>query len=246
MRVLVLAPHPDDEALACAGLIRRADEATVCYVTAGDGYPRAAAAWTGREAPGADDYLALGRQRISEAGAAAATLGARAVFLGFPDHVLSAVVRSSEPVRSPFTGADHVPYAEAVAPRAPYTGPALRSLLRRVAVDSGADLVASPWPGDENETHHAVGVAAAEALAGYARWEYVVHADHGLYPFPPVYDPDRVLRGDGMPGPRTEVWLAGGDRRTKLAAIRAYRSQLRVLGGWLLAFVARNEVFRVA
>src|SRR5690242_12652478 len=45
--VLVVAPHPDDEALGCAGVLLRALEQKqrvgVVLVTNGDGFPRAAA-----------------------------------------------------------------------------------------------------------------------------------------------------------------------------------------------------------
>jgi hypothetical protein len=40
-RILIIAPHPDDEVLACGGLIQQAlalgDSVWVVYVTAGDG-----------------------------------------------------------------------------------------------------------------------------------------------------------------------------------------------------------------
>jgi len=69
-RLLIVAPHPDDEVLGCGGLIaeavRRGALVRVVFLTSGDGYP-AAATLLCRSTPTADDFLELGRLRMQEA-----------------------------------------------------------------------------------------------------------------------------------------------------------------------------------
>src|SRR5437764_1349275 len=67
--VLIVAPHPDDESLGCAGVMLRASRlgmrVRVVFLTNGDGYPKAAALLQNKEVKAltAEDYLALGRAR---------------------------------------------------------------------------------------------------------------------------------------------------------------------------------------
>ena len=89
--LLVVAPHPDDETLCCAGIIQRVVHAggqvSIVWITSGDASEldmlliehRLFSAAKARE---------LGARRMREARAAANLLGvpaARQLFLGFPD-----------------------------------------------------------------------------------------------------------------------------------------------------------------
>lgn len=94
-RILVLAPHPDDEAVGCAAAIGRARAAGarvfVLYLT--DGVPEAAALWPWRRRGRA----ARVRRRWQEAEAAAATLGlAEAGRLDIPTRTLKAHLAEAE------------------------------------------------------------------------------------------------------------------------------------------------------
>jgi len=91
-RLLVIAPHPDDETLGAGGLIQRVLSAhgtvRVVLVTAGDGYVEAVRYETGRLRPRAPVYVAYGERRLREARAAGRKLGGDRVrlgLLGFPD-----------------------------------------------------------------------------------------------------------------------------------------------------------------
>lgn len=78
-RLLVVAPHPDDETLAVGGLIhslvRDGARVKVVFMIQGDGYPLAARALSGAIDLEPDDYVALGTHRRGESVAALATLG---------------------------------------------------------------------------------------------------------------------------------------------------------------------------
>lgn len=96
-RLLVLAPHPDDETLACGGLITQARaagaEVRIVFATDGDNNP-----WPQRVAErrwriDAAARARWGSRRRGEARVALATLGVdpdTAVFLGWPDQATTA------------------------------------------------------------------------------------------------------------------------------------------------------------
>jgi LmbE family N-acetylglucosaminyl deacetylase len=100
-RVLLLAPHPDDETLSAGGLLQRVlargGRAFVAFATDGENNP-----WTQRLVErrwrvGPEDCARFGRRRRDEALAALAELGvpaADAVFLGLPDQAITHLVLS--------------------------------------------------------------------------------------------------------------------------------------------------------
>src|SRR5262245_42602217 len=91
-RLLVLAPHPDDEALGAAGLMHRVKTAggsvRVVLMTSGDAFPEGVMAAEHIRRPGPRDFRRYGSLRERETIAATAALGidrAHVWFLGFPD-----------------------------------------------------------------------------------------------------------------------------------------------------------------
>ena len=80
-RTLVLAAHPDDEAVGCGALLQRMREPHVAYLT--DGAPRDAYFW--RDYGSREQYAAT---RRGEAEAVVAMLGARGHFCGVTDQEL--------------------------------------------------------------------------------------------------------------------------------------------------------------
>src|SRR5215510_6730773 len=70
-RLLVVAPHPDDEVIAAAGLIQRVHaaggEVRVVYLTDGEGYTAAVKAEEHRADPRSSDYREFGSMRQHEA-----------------------------------------------------------------------------------------------------------------------------------------------------------------------------------
>lgn len=112
--LLVLAPHPDDEALGFTGLIdaylAAGKPVSVVVVTDGDAYCDACRFWKNSSVTGAmcnaDELAEFGRIRHTESDAAARVIGyAPPRFLGYPDTGLAAAWRNfdqgkpAEPVR---------------------------------------------------------------------------------------------------------------------------------------------------
>ena len=178
-RLLVVAPHPDDETIGAGGLMQRVLErggtAEVVLVTAGDGYPEGVRAALGGAQPDAPDFVAYGERRIREAKAALAALApvdARLTVLGFPDGSLAplraAHWSSATPVRSPTTGATDPPYDALVLDRdAPYAGEVLRRELAAAIAAARPTLIALPDPLDVHADHASTGLFALDAIADW-------------------------------------------------------------------------------
>src|SRR6516162_434303 len=69
-RLLVIAPHPDDEALGAAGLIRRViatgGSVRIVWMTSGDGFPEGVETERGITHPRPSDYRTYGVLREHE------------------------------------------------------------------------------------------------------------------------------------------------------------------------------------
>ena len=256
-RVLVLAPHPDDEVLCCGGLIRRAlergAEVHVVWMTSGDGFEMDELVLNrGRHVTPAD-LRALGARRMEEARATARALGvprANLYFLGYPDRGLRPLFLEHYyvPYRSPYTRLDSVAYPGTLSPGAPYTGEALERDLEAVFERVDPTRVYLPSPRDAHPDHQATSyfaqrVAGRRGQVDRLRY-WIVHG--GLeWPLPKGYHPALALepapRGRGLDWRRFA--LTPAEEEAKHAATLAHKSQLDVLSRFMLAFVRTNELF---
>jgi len=176
-RLLVVAPHPDDETLAAAGLIQRVlaqrGHVRVVVLTSGDGYSLAAREYFRRATLSRKDLLRFGSIRMAEARQAAQRLGMDprdVVFLGFPDRCLMGLLLSGS-AQSRYTGADAVPYPECLRPGAPYTRQALEEQLHTAIADFRPTLVLFPSAGDGHPDHRAAHYLTRDVLGGISREE---------------------------------------------------------------------------
>ncbi len=255
--VLVVAPHPDDESLCCAGIIQRAVRAgarvAVVWVTSGDGFELDAVVVEHTLRPKGAKLLQLAQMRMREAGCAAERLGippARRYFLGYPDRGTRALLGDhvARPFRSPYTGATGVPYPEALAPGSSYEGRNLERDLDRVLDATQPTMVLAPSTEDRHPDHAAVGALVQRAMnargAGDRVFSWIVHAG-GRWPAPRGDHPGIALT---PPFPlRALDWrrfpLSMEERAVKRLALGCHRSQMRVMRGVMLAFDREDEIF---
>jgi LmbE family N-acetylglucosaminyl deacetylase len=174
-RLLVVAPHPDDETLGAGGLIQRVrargGTVQVLVVTAGDGWVEAVRRQSGIRNPPPSQYVAYGEKRLHEVRAAALRLGLSNLslqVLGFPDGGLDGMLgphwRRSEPQRSQTTGAANPPYEEVLEPDVPYAGSDLRRTLERTLEEFRPTMVALPEPLDRHPDHRATALFVLIAI----------------------------------------------------------------------------------
>jgi len=261
-RLLVFAPHPDDETLAAGGLIQEALAldlpVRVCFFTMGDNN-EIASLFTRRHPvlmPGPARSAGLRRQ--NEALAAAASLGLASndvVFLGYPDSgtldVWNHHWRALPPYRSPLTKANGVPYDAALTPGSAYAGEDILDDLDEVLRDFRPTHVFVPHPADHNVDHRAMNLFVRVALWNLA-------ADGGgapavlAYPAHFVQWPvPRGFRPDVPAEPPTflaaEAWqeyaLAPFQASNKLAALRRHHSQFLRAAPYFESFARKTELF---
>lgn len=259
-RLLIVAPHPDDEVLGCGGLIaeavRRGALVRVAFLTSGDGYA-AAATLLCRSTPTADDFLALGKLRMQEARRAAQALGLSPeslIFLGYPDRQLwQMALAGANRLRAPTTLCHRVPYDEALRPGAPYCAPSLVEDLRRVITDFQPTQIFVPHPLDDHPDHMVSSLYVREALAQATErgellvapqmFYYLIH--RGDWPLPQGYYPNRSLAPPY--GMENEPWLClpldHVLRERKHRALHAHESQCALMARFLNSFLRTNELF---
>ena len=256
-RILIVAPHVDDEAIAAAGYATAARaagaEVYVAYLTAGDCNATSARMLGRTLRPKPGIFLEVGERRFGEALEAMARLGvprSHLFLLGYPDCGLAAMLDAPDQVvRSRFTGRAEVPYAAAVAPGSAYRLDNLLRDLGDVLRATAPTLVILPVPFDSHRDHSAAGRITLRALAAAETKPralgYLVHARHFPAPFLPASKrpllPPRAFAG--------EAWsvfpLTAEQERLKKRVLQAYRSQRRDPFLYLLtaSFVRRNELF---
>jgi LmbE family N-acetylglucosaminyl deacetylase len=215
-RLLLVAPHPDDETLAAGGLIQAAVAAgaavRVVFFTDGESNPWAQRATEGRLFIGAAARCAFGARRRREALASLAVLGIAAgdaEFLGFPDQGTTPALLADD---------------RSAAER-------LTGLVR----EWRPSLVVGPSLFDLHPDHSALAVVLLGALARLPLQEvpsprlltFVVHNPH--------------LRRAASRAVAVELDPGQVDR--KRGAIRCNRSQLFWRGSWLESFAADRESF---
>lgn len=255
-RVLVIAPHPDDESLCCAGILQRARAngaaTAVVWITAGDGFSFDAMVVEHSLWPRQADLRQLGAQRLTEAAAAATELGvprSQQYFLGYPDRGVAALMGDyyQRSYRSKYTGASAVSYPQALSPYASFTGSNLERDLARVIDQFQPTLVLAAAPQDRHPDHSASGALARRLLERRGQVDklryWIVHARH--WPQPRRYQPEMSLAPPAVAAalPWQSLPLSGDERAHKLAALREHRSQTRLTETFMLSFVRANELF---
>ncbi len=255
--LLVVAPHPDDETLCCAGVIQRVvragGRASVVWITSGDASELDLLLIEKRLFVKPEQARELAATRMREARAATARLGVPAagqLFLGYPDRGVLGLLTDhrATPYTSGFTGAAAVPYPAALFPGHPYTGASLERDFEAVLERIQPTLILAPSPRDSHPDHRAAGlltiaVSTRRGVLPAVRY-WIVHGGEG-WPSPRGLLPGVPLtaapRSRGLALAVFALEPAEEDRM--LEALRAYDTQMRTLAPFLLAFVRSTELF---
>ncbi len=266
-RLLVFAPHCDDEALGAAGLMRQARKAgcdvRVVVITNGDGF-RVGVQREFRElSVPPRDFVRYALRRQDESRAAMRVLGVprgSVTFLGYPDRGLLPMWTQNWSRQSPFfstyTQTSRSPYPNSPTPGAPYCGQALLSDIERQMWAAQPTDIYVTHPNDDHPDHSTASVFVQTALAdlraqnvpwaGAARLHfYLVHrgdwpVPQGLYESASLPPPAQMASLDTR---WEELPLSPADVRAKYAAIKRYPSQTEVASRFLFSFARRNELF---
>lgn len=264
-RLLVIAPHPDDEALGAAGLMQRVHEGggqvRVVLLTSGDGFPEGVEVAAGVAHPAASDFRGYGVRRERETRDAMRLIGLgpdAVTFLGFPDEGLCRLASTylfdkRRAFESPYTNRESPPPTEQVIRGARYRGVDVRRELEKLVGDFAPTLIALPHPDDEHPDHCSTHIFAREALGNLpARLTSKVHVLHYLVHYgqwPLTADGGigtMISPPDGFP-PAEGRWislaLTADEADVKKRALLAYGTQMQVIGRFMLAFGRGNELF---
>ena len=262
-RMLVIAPHPDDEVLAAGGLLQHLHAASgvlrVVYLTDGEAYREGVQVEDRVASPTPSNYRAYGKQREQEAYAALRALGFGAeslTFLGFPNAGLSRLMTTywserKAAYRSPYTRRDRPNTSEIVVADTEFRGEDLTQELALIISDFRPTTILVPRKEDQHADHCAAWFFVADALADVTRVHpdrnvdvitYIVHYYSWLFDDDaPRTEPPEGLSG-GVSG-WLNVPLSRGELKTKREALRRYKSQMDVMGWFLNGFARRNEWF---
>ena len=266
-RLLVVAPHPDDDVLAVGGTMAQArargGSVLVAYLTNGDANRAARRIATTRPLESASQYRSLGAKRQAEAILALRRLGlpaSSAVFLNYPDRGLMPCLRthwnSSDPYRSRFTDRAATYSASAYMPNAPYCGENLVKDIASILLGFRPTCVYLPHESDAHPDHRAaysLGMQALRAAAGEffpaTACRTRCYPVHGFQRRPRLVDREaHSPRLVPLPLPGGEddwcvTLLSGRTIAAKYAAIRSHRSQWLVTRHFLASFATRCEIY---
>lgn len=260
-RLLILAPHIDDEIISSAGIIQQANQIgaaiKIIYMTNGD---ENLSSLIGQEkimTLNPNDLIALGEQRMEEGKRATAILGLKEtdlIFLGFPDRgltfLLNKFFNENNPYSSQGTKFAYSPYRGTFKKNQSYTGSNIVDDLTEIFLSFKPTLIIAPHPRDKNTDHAAAFQFLQKVLSEQKTtprlFIYLVH--YPLFPlqkkFQPkqeLYPPKKLFTQKGW----FSFSLTQTQENKKLEAVNQNKSQLKFtpIYNLLQSFVKQNEIF---
>lgn len=259
-KVLVIAPHPDDEALGTGGVIARSltegRDVLLVVMTYGDSFKKAGRVFSGKKDLLPDDYIRLGTARRQETLNAMSVLGLppeKILFLGYPDAGLENLWdRQWDPGSQSTLGGpqtDSVLYKDAYKPGSPFTGQEVVNNLVEIIQNYKPSEIYYPDPFDDHPDHWATAafVKYALTLLNFQGREYTYLVHRYLWPQPNIEEPSRPLLMPkelvGMGTNWVDFPLKTGEINLKKEALNRYPSQEAVMEPFLWAFIRSTELF---
>lgn len=260
-RILILAPHPDDEVIGCGGVIQQANAmklpVKVVFLTYGDNNEWSFALYRKHPVLAPRAVLKMGMVRHDEAMKADTMLGIASnnlVFLGYPDHSTLDIWNrhwgAESPAQSILTRARFVPYSDAYQYGTPYKGESVVRDLMAIIRDFRPTQIFVSHPADFNPDHRALYLFTRVAL-----WNledemtpslhlFLVHFPHWpsprrfapTIPILPPFELSREFDWASFP-------LTPGQVSLKSLALREHKTQFEYSGRYLCSLVRSSEIF---
>lgn len=253
-RILILAPHIDDEIISSAGIIQQANQTgskiLIVYATNGDNPPYALV----RKLLKPNWFVSFGKKRMAEARKATAVLGLKKenlIFLGYPDNGLEQMFNRSIPYTSGSTRLNYNPYQgtysgyDGYRQKQQYTRDNLINDLSEITNNFKPTLVIIPHSKDKHPDH----------MSLFYYWKKVVVKDKihsGQYAY--LIHFKSFPRKKGLLQPPKELalkrnWhsfnLSLDQEEKKMEAVMQNASQFKkfLINNLLKAFIRKNEIF---
>lgn len=260
-RVLVVAPHSDDEALGSAEFIKKTlangGSVKVVLVTNGDGFKSALQFDYLNIHPKAADYIKFGYERQKETLKALKRLGLsedNVIFLGYPDGGLAYLFYTnwdkSEPYTSTDTAANRSPYNNSFTKGAVYSGESLEADLEKIISGYKPNYIIYPHPNDRHPDHMAVNAFIKYTITklNYKPDKELLYLVHrGDWPTPLKRATNMYLVPPAKLANTGTNWYAldmdNTDISEKSEVIHYYKTQIKVLAPLMTAFERKNELF---
>ncbi len=237
-RVLIFAPHPDDESISSGGLIRYCVEHNVpvhVVVVTNGGKGN------------------LGVVRHSETLNATAKLGLSSnnvTFLDYPQAVSRLFSENWDPDHYYYDGSHHNSFA--YDPNSTYCGESLESNIETMISTYNPTVIIYPALDDDNTDHWGTGSFVDYAVNDMnyqtKMYSYLVHDDETMWPFPRSYFPQSKLLPPSYLQNQTN-WLIfplnNSQEQYKFDAVNCYQSQMKKDSVFLKSFIKSNELFAV-
>ena len=262
-RILILAPHPDDEAIATAGVLQEALKRHVAvkivYLTNGDNNELAFMVYKKRPILSRTGLLRMGELRRQESIRAMKALGLREdqlVFLGYPDfgtfNIFTRYWGERKAYKSLLTRVTSVPYPDSLSPEAPYKGESILGDLEKVLGDFKPTKIFVSHPADTNGDHRALYLFLQVAMWDLEKFlpkvetfPYLVHVTG--WPKPRGFHPEDRLEIPGKFSSRGSFWftldLSPAAVDKKKETIGYYKTQIEYNPKYLVTFARSNELF---
>ena len=264
-RILVFAPHSDDETLGCGGMLATATangaDVKVVLVTNGDGFRIAVGRAYGTIKVTPKRCIEFAYKRQKETLRALGILGVNAnnvTFLGYPDRGIDRLWNdhwlADDLYTSRATRVNRSPYRNSLTANAPYCGESLLSdIVKTINTFKPTDIYL-PHPCDNHPDHYATYCFVSAALEQIHSKDrepeikmhtYIVH--RGDWPVPKGDRPREPLAPPhGLVQTNTKWYslpLSPDIAARKRAAVADYATQMDVEKNFLVSFARSNEIF---
>ncbi|MCL4378525.1 MAG: PIG-L family deacetylase [Actinobacteria bacterium] len=264
-KILILAPHPDDEAISSAGIIQKAISAgakvRIVYLTNGEYNQESYLIFEKKPLILRDQFINLGKIRMNEAIKAMKSLGLKKedlIFLGYPDFgtmdILTEFWDKNKPYSNILEKISNVPYSECKSPGAPYIGQSILSDLEDIIKEFKPSKIIVSSPLDLNRDHQALYLFSRVALWDLKKqidipeyYTFLVHAKNwpasqGLHT---DYEMDIPYSIKGTYEDWINLYLTKKEIENKYKAVSQYVSQIDYKPLFIVSFVRKNELFSI-